>query len=129
MEEQSLEDAGPELKSEDSNVAEPADVLESDDLTKPDDESCAVEVEETGQAATEADEVYMPNAPEKPEEQFGASVIDDLPVRGDFEEVDVSDVKTEENRNDEEEPESQLGEDQRPCTGARQFYHSLYKLI
>ncbi|KAG7330621.1 hypothetical protein KOW79_006843 [Hemibagrus wyckioides] len=45
MEEQSLEETHPDPKSEDLNAEKVADVVDSDDLAKPDDESCAVEVE------------------------------------------------------------------------------------
>ncbi|MCI4377005.1 hypothetical protein PGIGA_G00198430 [Pangasianodon gigas] len=115
MEEQSLEEMDPDLKSEDPNVAEAADVLDSDGLTKPDEESCAeeveVEVEETGQAANEEDEVNIQNAPEKPEEEFEARVRDDLSVSDDFEERATSDVEIFQNEKEEEEPESQVEED------------------
>ncbi|KAK3568098.1 hypothetical protein QTP86_030294 [Hemibagrus guttatus] len=80
MEEQSLEETGPDLKSEDLNAEQAADVVDSDELAKSDVESCAVEVEEeTEQAATEEDGLRnMQNAPENPEEEFEASVRADL---------------------------------------------------
>lgn len=80
MEEQSIEETRPDPKSEDLNVEKAADVIDSDDLAKPDDESCAVEVEvkETEQAVTEKDELRnMQNASENPEEEFEASVRGD----------------------------------------------------
>lgn len=119
--EQSLEENAPDLKSEDPNMAEAADVLDSDKLVKPDDQICAVQVdkeEETAQAATEEDEVNMQNAPEKPEEDFEASVIDELLVRGDFEKGNASGVDIFQNENEEEEPKSQVEEDHRQSTGA-----------
>ncbi|XP_026765920.3 coiled-coil domain-containing protein 96 [Pangasianodon hypophthalmus] len=127
MEEQSLEEMDPDLKSEDPNVAEAADVLDSDELTKPDEESCAeeveVEAEETGQAANEEDEVNTQNAPEKPEEEFEASVRDDLSVSDDFEEKTASDVEIFQNEKEEEEPESQVEGDHKQC--AAELQHNL----
>lgn len=125
MEQPSLEDMDPVLKSEDVNMAEAGKDLDSDKLTKPDDGSCAVEAEveidETGKAASEKDKANTYNMPEKPDEEFGASVMDDLPVCDDFVEVEASGVELFQNENDEE-PEGQAEEDQRQITGARLVY-------
>ncbi|KAF5887486.1 coiled-coil domain-containing protein 96 [Clarias magur] len=120
MEEQSLQETGSDVKSEDPDVAEAGDLRDSDDLTKPEDESRAEETEaqaqtgvvdeETGQVAGEEDEDNLQN----PEEDVEASVADDAPgTENDFQ-----------NENEEHEPEDQEEEtksvkeedDQRPCT-------------
>lgn len=123
MEERSLEETGPDLKSEDPNVEEAADVLDGDEPTKPGDESCAVvgeevEVEETEQTANKEDDVNMQNAPEIPDDELEASAIGDLQVSDDIEEGNTADVEIFQNMNEEEEPESQVDEDHRQCTGA-----------
>ncbi|KAF4088710.1 hypothetical protein AMELA_G00057860 [Ameiurus melas] len=121
MEERSLEETGPDLKSEDPNVEEAADVLDSAEPTKPGDESCAVvgeevEVEATERTANEEDDGNMQNAPENPDEELEASAIGDLQVSDDFEQGDTADLEIFQNMNEEEEPESQVNEDHRQCT-------------
>ncbi|XP_026995045.2 coiled-coil domain-containing protein 96 [Tachysurus fulvidraco] len=98
MEEQSLEETGP------VNVAETAEIIDSDDLTKPDDERCAVEeVEEIEQAATEEDELRtMLNAPGIPEEEFEDSLRDDLQFGDEVKERVTSDVENFQNKYEEQ---------------------------
>lgn len=113
--EQSLEEKGPDVKSEDPNVAEAADVLDSENLSEPD----AAEVdkeEEIVQAPTEQDEDNMQNTSENPED-VEASVIDELLVWDDVEECYDSGVNVIENENEEEEPKSQV-EDHKLSLGA-----------
>ncbi|XP_060771943.1 coiled-coil domain-containing protein 96 isoform X2 [Neoarius graeffei] len=106
--EQSLEEKGPDVKSEDPNVAEAADVLDSENLSEPDVAEVDKE-EELVQAPTEQDEDNMQNTSENPEEDVEASVIDELLVWDDVEECYDSGVNVIENENEEEEePKNQV---------------------
>lgn len=114
MEEQSLVDTDPDLKSEDPDTAEPeteaVNVQGGDGPTEPHAEACEVgkEAEETGNE----DEVHTQNAWGKPEEEFGAQVMDDLLAGDDFKDVEIF-----QSGDKEEEPESHVEEDHTERTG------------
>ncbi|KAM9501838.1 cilia- and flagella-associated protein 184 isoform 2-T2 [Clarias gariepinus] len=116
MEEQSLKETGSDVKTEDPDVAEAGDPWDSEDLTKPEEESRAEETEAQAKVVDEeteqvAGDENKDNLPE-PEDDVEASVVDDAPDTSDDFQKENEEEKPE---NQEEETKSvKMEDDQRP---------------